>query len=66
LTDQSAFIYTNQVQGQLKGAGLAERFKPAPGEAIELLEAMLEFNPYFRTNVIELIKHPWFDDIRNK
>lgn len=66
LTDQNSFIYTNQVQGQLKGQGLAQRFKPAAAEAVELLEAMLEFNPYFRASAIELIRHKWFDDIRNK
>lgn len=27
---------------------------------------MLEFNPYFRSSAIELIRHRWFDDIRNK
>ena len=27
---------------------------------------MLEFNPYFRSSAIELIRHKWFDDIRNK
>lgn len=45
---------------------MAQRFKAAPREAVELLESMLEFNPYFRASAKDLIRHSWFDDIRNK
>lgn len=30
----------------------------------DLLESMLEFNPYLRKTASELLAHPYFDDIR--
>ena len=37
----------------------------SPG-LIDILESMLQFNPYFRPTVKELIKHYVFDSIRTK
>jgi serine/threonine protein kinase len=34
-------------------------------EIIEILTSLLQFNPYFRLNAIDCLKHPIFDGIRN-
>lgn len=31
----------------------------------DILESMLQFNPYFRPSAKELLKHSYFDDIRS-
>ena len=35
-------------------------------DLVDILSKMLEFNPYFRPTAKELMKHPVFNNIRNK
>ena len=35
-------------------------------DLVDILEQMLQFNPYFRPTTRELLKHHVFDDIRSK
>jgi serine/threonine protein kinase len=34
-------------------------------EVVEILNNLLQFNPYFRLNASDCLKHPIFDSIRN-
>jgi serine/threonine protein kinase len=34
-------------------------------EVVEILTNLLQFNPYFRLNAKDCLKHPIFDSIRN-
>ncbi len=39
-------------------------FPGAPADGIDLLNGMLQFNPYFRISVEKALAHPYFADIR--
>ena len=41
-----------------------ERFNGIPAVAIDFLERLLQFNPFFRMTLDEAIKHPLFERIR--
>lgn len=41
------------------------RYPGAGSEAIDLLNKMLQFNPYFRITIDEALNHPIFAKVRN-
>ena len=43
---------------------IREEFKETKSELIDLLEQMLEYNPYYRPTAKQLLKSKLFDDIR--
>jgi len=45
---------------------LGELFKSAEPEAIDLLDKLLTFNPYYRITAKEALRHKYFVDIRDK
>ena len=45
---------------------LAERFKEAPPQAIDLLTKLLQFNPANRITIDEAIKHPFLAAYANE
>ena len=63
VTDQKAleylesFPYTNRVDMQMKYPG-------APPQAIDFLNKILIFNPYFRMSLDDALSHPLFDNVR--
>ena len=63
VTDQKAleylesFPYTNRVDMQMKYPG-------APPQAIDFLNKILIFNPYFRMSLEDALAHPLFDNVR--
>ena len=53
--------------GQSKGGkSLAKLFPKTRKDLVDIMESLLEFNPYFRPTAKELLKHPIFDEIRVK
>ena len=48
----------------MKGNSLFNRFPDSTSEAVNILEALLEFNPHFRPAAKEILRHKFFDDIR--
>ena len=50
--------YTNQ--------GLSKMFRTAGPNAVDLLEKMLSFNPYYRITAKEALRHKYFADVRDK
>lgn len=42
------------------------KYPGAGKDAIDLLDKMLQFNPYFRTSIDEALDHPFFAKIRKE
>ena len=69
---QTCFITEPKAQDHLQkcNKGISdEPLEPGFGvknkELRHLLECMLQFNPYFRPSAKELLKHPFFDSVRD-
>lgn len=43
---------------------MSEKYPGAGKEAIDLLNKMLLFNPFFRVKVDEALAHPYFDQVK--
>lgn len=50
---------------QIRPHPLARVFKRALADAIDLLKSMLEYSPEKRPTAIEVLTHPYFDELRN-
>ena len=46
-------------------ADLKQRYPAAKDDALDLLQKILVFNPYFRPNVQECLDHPYLNQVRN-
>lgn len=65
VTDEKATKYLQSFKpGEREDLGT--RYKGASAEAIDLLNKMLQFNPFFRISIEEALQHPVFQKIRNK
>ena len=42
----------------------AKRFKGISPHGTDLLDKLLQFNPFFRISLDDAIKHPYFDNVR--
>lgn len=63
VTDEKALAYLRRFKHRLP-INLRERYPEGSDDALRMLANMLQFNPFFRPNVDELIKDPYFDDVR--
>jgi len=63
VSDEKAIKYLSSFK---KGAreDLSKRFKGASPEAVDLLDKMLQFNPFFRIKVDDSLEHPFFKNVR--
>lgn len=67
-----SFINDKKAEEYVKGFAIypkkefADMFKHVDPEAINLLEKMLTFNPYYRITAKEALRHKYFEDIRDK
>lgn len=65
ITDNKAIEYINTFP-KCKRIDFNQRYPMAPPEAIDFLNRLLVFNPFFRMGLDEAISHPLFDDMRIK
>jgi serine/threonine protein kinase len=65
VTDVKAHSYLKAFP-QTKRENLTHRYPGAGAEASDLLDKMLQFNPYFRVTVDEALAHPFFSKIRKE
>ena len=63
VTDAKAIGYLKSFDG-IKRADLQEKYPGANPEAIDILNKMLQFNPYFRISVDEALNHPFFSKVK--
>ena len=63
VTDQKALEYLDSFPKQNR-IDLSIMYPGAPGEAIDFLNKILVFNPYFRMNLEDALQHPLFDNVR--
>jgi mitogen-activated protein kinase 1/3 len=63
VTDQKAIEYLDSFPPTPK-AELCYKYPGAPKEAIDFLNKILVFNPYFRMSLDDALKHPLFDNVR--
>lgn len=63
LTDMKAMQYLKTFASRPR-TDLAERYPGARAEAIDLLNQILVFNPYFRPTVDECLEHAYFKGFR--
>ncbi len=67
-----SFVNDKKAEEYIKGFGpypkkdLGATFKVADPQALDLLERLLTFNPYFRITAKEALRHKYFEDIRDK
>ncbi len=70
--EELAFINDPKAERYVKGfekhdrKSFSELLPHAPAKAIELLERMLTFNPYYRITAKEALRHEYFADVRKK
>ena len=72
-SDQDKSFVTDSKATQYLGAfpttvreNLGQKYPGAGKEAIDLLNKMLQFNPYFRITIDEALDHPMFSKIRKQ
>ena len=65
MTDQKALEYLNTFQN-LPRENLQAKYPGSPPEAIDFLEKILVFNPYFRTSLADCLDHPLFKNVRKE
>lgn len=46
-------------------ADLAVKYPGSPPEAIDFLQKILVFNPYYRISLQDCLEHPLFEKVRN-
>lgn len=63
VTDQKASDYLESFPSNGR-ADLTDKYPGAPKEAIDFLNKILVFNPYFRISLVDALKHPLFDNVR--
>jgi len=63
VTDQKALEYLESFPWNGR-TDLEYKYPGAPKEAIDFLNRVLVFNPYFRISLKEAIEHPLFDSVR--
>lgn len=50
---------------QIRPHPFSRIFRRASPEAIDLMKSMLEYNPALRPTALEVLAHPYFDELRN-
>lgn len=65
VTDQKALEYLEQFS-EIERADLKLKYPGASPEAIDFLEKVLVFNPYFRISLADCLEHPLFEQVRQK
>jgi mitogen-activated protein kinase 1/3 len=63
VTDQKALEYLESFPYNGR-VDLGMKYPGAPAEAIEFLNQILTFNPYFRMSLDEALDHKLFDQVR--
>ena len=63
VTDQKALEYLDSFPKQ-KRLDLSIMYPGAPPEAIDFLNKIVVFNPYFRMSLDDALNHPLFDNVR--
>ena len=64
VTDQKALDYLDTFN-KVPRLDLAKKYPGAPPEAIDFLDSILQFNPYFRISLQDAIQHEIFDSVRS-
>ena len=64
MTDLKALEYLEQFPGNPR-ANLQTKYPGSPPEAIDFLEKILIFNPYYRSSLQQCLEHPMFSHMRN-
>lgn len=63
VTDEKALRYLRKFRAR-PAANLREKYPEGSDDALRLLSSMLQFNPFYRPTVDQLINDPYFDDVR--
>jgi len=63
VTDDKAVLYLRQFKPRPQ-ANLRQVYRTGSDDALRLISSMLQFNPYFRPTVDELLSDNYFSDVR--
>ena len=63
VTDEKALIYLRKFEPK-PACNLREKYPEGSDDALRILRSMLQFNPFNRPTVNELIQDHYFDDVR--
>eukprot|EP00826_Nyctotherus_ovalis_P011505 TRINITY_DN12991_c0_g8_i1.p1 TRINITY_DN12991_c0_g8~~TRINITY_DN12991_c0_g8_i1.p1 ORF type:complete len:487 (-),score=115.74 TRINITY_DN12991_c0_g8_i1:124-1536(-) len=66
LKDSDKQEYVKSLLNNKPKVNFKDKFPAADDDAIDLLKGMLEFNPFKRIKARDALKHPYFDEIRDK
>jgi serine/threonine protein kinase len=64
VTDQTAINYLKEFQPNSQGIEFKERFPFASREALDLVQKMVQFNPFFRISIGDCLAHPFLAKVR--
>ena len=63
VTDTKAQEYLSSF-AHMDRQNLRDMYKGCEDDAIDFLDKILQFNPYFRLSIQEAVEHPLFDEVR--
>lgn len=66
VTDQTALNYLNEFPKHEAGRNLKEDYPYASDMALDLMKRMIQFNPFFRPNIDDILGHPYFTKVRKQ
>ena len=66
ITDPTALQYIKEFPSGQKGEDLKKKFPYASQDAIDLMQGMVQFNPFFRLSIEDCLSHPYFKKIRRQ
>ncbi len=64
ITDSKAINYLKSFK-EIPRLDLSKKYPGSSTSSIDLLDKMLQFNPYFRIKTDEALEHPYFKHIRS-
>ena len=65
VTDEKALEYLSSYS-KMARVNFRTKFEGVPKHGIDLIERLLQFNPFFRLTLDEAIAHPFFNKIRKQ
>jgi serine/threonine protein kinase len=65
INDAKAVQYVRALSDRPR-VSIGRIFSPVDPDAVDLLERLLEFNPYYRITAKEALRHRYFAEVRNK
>lgn len=64
ITDPTAINYINEFPKDQKGEDFKKMFPYASDAALDLMKGMIQFNPFVRSTIEDILEHPFLKNVR--